>query len=49
MFFDSQKPISDERNQKILLFLKALKFVNDAEKDEEIEKLQKEIESSVHS
>lgn len=30
LFFDAQKPLQDERNQRILTFLKALKFVNES-------------------
>jgi len=50
LFFDAQKPVTDERNKNILTFLKALKYLCEDENiEEDIQKSLQELETSVQS
>lgn len=48
LFFDAQKPLQDEKNQRILTFLKALRFVNESwNQNIALWDIQKELETSI--
>jgi hypothetical protein len=43
LFFDSIKPVNDKRNKNIIIYLKALKYLE----KEEFKDLKEEIEKSI--